>query len=180
VVAGMPEEEFLAAMATHKDADPGRTAVLSAIKATAKGAIGKLAERPRGGGWRSGEPWPALQRPTWRPDIRAAVISANRVNMHRKMLKLATAAGLYPVAINADCVVYPSHGPSPLDFLPYTPDGKPLPGGFRLGVSPGMVKLEGVQSILWAEGLLEEHGPEGVNIARHIKDGKVTAADNGE
>ncbi|MDX6346386.1 MAG: hypothetical protein QOF84_1176, partial [Streptomyces sp.] len=180
VVAGMPEEEFLAAMAVHKQADPGQAAVLSAIKATAKGAIGKLAERPRGGGWRSGEPWPALQRPTWRPDIRAAVISANRINMHRKMLKLATAAGLYPVAINADCVVYPSNGPSPLDFLPRTPDDKPLPGGFRLGVSPGMVKLEGVQSILWAEGLLEEHGPDSVNIARHIKDGVVTAADNGE
>jgi DNA-binding transcriptional regulator YiaG len=180
VVPGMAEEEFLAAMAVHKDVDPGQAAVLSAIKATVKGGIGKLRERPRGGGWRSGEPWPALQRPTWRPDIRAAVISTARVNMHRKMLKLARAADLYPVAINSDCAVYPSDGPSPLDFLPRTPDGKPLPGAFRLGVSPGMVKLEGTQNILWAEGLLEEHGPEGVNLARHIKDGIVTIADNGE
>jgi hypothetical protein len=100
--------------------------------------------------------------------------------MHRKMLKLATTADLYPVAINADCVVYPSNGPTPLDFLPRTPDDKPLPGGFRLGVSPGMVKLEGTQDILWAEGLREEHGPNNVNLARHIKDGVVTAADNGE
>jgi hypothetical protein len=96
------------------------------------------------------------------------------------MLKLARAADLYPVAINSDCAVYPSDGPSPLDFLPRTPDGKPLPGGFRLGVSPGMVKLEGTQDIWWAEGLLEEHGPEGVNLARHIKDGVVTVADDGE
>src|ERR1051325_6384925 len=46
---------------------------------------GKLRERPRGGGWRPGKPWPALSRPTWRPDIRAAVISRARINMQRKM-----------------------------------------------------------------------------------------------
>jgi hypothetical protein len=180
VTSGMPEDDFLAAMARHRDVDPGRAAVLSAIKATVKGGIGKLRERPRGGGWRSGEPWPALQRPTWRPDIRAAVISTARVNMHRKMLRLAQGAGLYPVAVLSDCAVYASDGPSPLNFLPRTDDGKPLPGGFRLGVSPGMVKHEGTQETLWAEGLMEEYGPQGVNIARHIKDGVVTLADNGE
>jgi len=41
------------------------------VKATAKGAIGKLAERPRGAGWSSGEQAPALQRLTWRPEIGA-------------------------------------------------------------------------------------------------------------
>ncbi|MFH0246544.1 telomere-associated protein Tap [Streptomyces sp. HK10] len=180
VVPGMGEEEFLAAMARHKRTDPGQAAVLSAIKATVKGGIGKLRERPRGGGWRPGEPWPALQRPTWRPDIRAAVIAAARINMHRKMLKLATVADLYPVAVLSDCAVYPSDGPSPLDFLPRTDGGRPLPGAFRLGVSPGMVKHEGSQTVLWAAELLEGHGTDGVNIARHIKDGNVTLADNGE
>ncbi|MDQ1012898.1 hypothetical protein QFZ82_007383 [Streptomyces sp. V4I23] len=62
------------------------------------------------------------------------------------MMKVAAAADLYPVAIGTDCVVYPSDGPSPLDFLPRTPDGKQVPGGFRLGVSPGMVKHEGTQT----------------------------------
>ncbi|MFF7651103.1 telomere-associated protein Tap [Streptomyces sp. NPDC007983] len=164
VVSGMSPPDFLAAMERHKQADPGQAAVLSAIKSTVKGGIGKLRERPQGARYRPGERWPALERPTWRPDIRAAVISTARVNMHRKMRKLAD-TGLFPVAVLSDCVVYLSDGPSPLDFLPHTPDGKPLPGGFRLGVSPGMVKHEGTQEFLWAAQLLDE----GHNPARHIK-----------
>ncbi|MCX4911941.1 helix-turn-helix domain-containing protein [Streptomyces sp. NBC_00878] len=178
VTPGMPETQFLDAMAGYQQTDPVLAAVLSAVKATVKGGIGKLRERARSGGWRPGEPWPALARPTWRPDIRAAVIASARVNMHRKMLKLAHHASLYPVAILSDCAVYASDGPSPLDFLPHQ-DGKPLPGSFRLGVSPGMVKHEGTQNVLWAEGLLEEYGPD-VNIARHIKTGIVSGQDEGE
>ncbi|MFF9864491.1 telomere-associated protein Tap [Streptomyces sp. NPDC013953] len=175
VRAGMPEEQFLAAMEAadrRRAEDPGRAAVLSAVKSTVKGGIGKLRERPQGAGYRPGERWPALERPTWRPDIRAAVISAARVNMHRKMLRLAEGAGLFPVAVLSDCAVYLSDGPGPLDFLPRTPEGKPLPGGFRLGVSPGMVKHEGTQSLMWAVRLLDE----GHNPARHIK-GTDAAAD---
>ncbi|WP_328891888.1 telomere-associated protein Tap [Streptomyces sp. NBC_00316] len=178
VTADLSGAEFLAAMDGYRQHDPQLAIVLSAVKATVKGGIGKLRERPRGGGWRPGEPWPALKRPTWRPDIRAAVISKARINMHRKMLKHAAATGQYPVAILSDCAVYASDGPGPLDFLPYK-DGKPLPGGFRLGVSPGMVKHEGTQTTLWAEGVREEHGQE-LNLARYIKDGNVTATDNGE
>ncbi|WP_326813276.1 helix-turn-helix domain-containing protein (plasmid) [Streptomyces scopuliridis] len=178
VTADLASADFLTAMAAHKQVDPQLAIVLSAVKATVKGGIGKLRERPRGGGWRPGEPWPALKRPTWRPDIRAAVISRTRVNMHRKMAKHARATGQYPVAVLSDCAVYAADGPSPLDFLPYK-DGKPLPGGFRLGVSPGMVKHEGTQTTLWAEAVREEHGPE-LNLARYIKDGHITAADNGE
>ncbi|MCP3822858.1 helix-turn-helix domain-containing protein [Streptomyces sp. A3M-1-3] len=178
VTADLSPEDFLAAMAEHKQVDPQLAIVLSAIKATVKGGIGKLRERPRGEGWRSGEPWRALSRPTWRPDIRAAVISRTRINMHRKLLKHAAATGQYPVAILSDCAVYAADGPTPLDFLPYK-DGKPLPGGFRLGVSPGMVKHEGNQTTLWGEGVREEHGPE-LNLARYIKDGNVTTKDDGE
>ncbi|MCJ0871701.1 helix-turn-helix transcriptional regulator [Streptomyces sp. AP-93] len=175
VHTSLTDAAFLQAMAECKG-DPDhplpQTAVLSAIKSTVKGGIGKLRERPQGAGYRPGESWPALERPTWRPDIRAAVISTARVNMHRKMQKLATAAGLYPIAVLSDCAVYLSDGPSPLDFLPRTPEGKPLPGGFRLGVSPGMVKHEGTQPLLWAVQLLDErHNP-----ARHIK-GHDAAAD---
>ncbi|WP_407841871.1 hypothetical protein ACE1OC_41610 (plasmid) [Streptomyces sp. DSM 116496] len=175
VHTSLTDSAFLQAMAEYKnnsDHPLPQTAVLSAIKSTVKGGIGKLRERPQGAGYRPGESWPALERPTWRPDIRAAVISTARVNMHRKMQKLATAADLHPIAVLSDCAVYLSDGPSPLDFLPRTPEGKPLPGGFRLGVSPGMVKHEGTQPLLWAVQLLDErHNP-----ARHIK-GHDAAAD---
>ncbi|MFF1459597.1 telomere-associated protein Tap [Streptomyces sp. NPDC058330] len=169
---------FLTAMEGHRQRDPQMAVVLSAVKATVKGGIGKLRERPRGEGWKPGEPWRALSRPTWRPDIRAAVIAKTRVNMHRKMAKHAAFTGAYPVAVLSDCAVYATDGPSPLDFLPYR-QGKPLPGGFRLGVSPGMVKHEGTQTVLWAEGVREEHGHE-LNLARYIKDGNVAAPDSGE
>lgn len=178
VTADLSPQDFLTAMAEHKQVDPQLAIVLSAVKATVKGGIGKLRERPRGEGWKPGEPWRALSRPTWRPDIRAAVISRTRVNMHRKILKHAAVTGQYPVAILSDCAVYAADGPSPLDFLPYT-DGKPLPGGFRLGVSPGMVKHEGTQTTLWAEGVREQYGHE-LNLARYIKDGSVTTEDDGE
>ncbi|KOU14191.1 transcriptional regulator, partial [Streptomyces sp. WM6372] len=172
VTSALPEPEFLAAMAELQEhPDPVLKPVLSAIKSTVKGGIGKLRERPQGAAYRPGESWPALERPTWRPDIRAAVISTARVNMHRKMRGLA-AAGLHPIAVLSDCAVYLSDGPSPLDFLPRTPEGKPVPGGFRLGVSPGMVKHEGTQPLLWAVEMLDQ----GLNPARHIK-GHDAAAD---
>ncbi|MET8954771.1 hypothetical protein ACWEO4_45290 [Streptomyces sp. NPDC004393] len=31
-----------------------------------------------------------------------------------------------------------------------------MPGGFRLGISPGMVKHQGTQTVLWAEEQFEE------------------------
>ncbi|OSZ55239.1 transcriptional regulator, partial [Streptomyces pharetrae CZA14] len=144
-----------------------------------KGGLGKLRERPRGEGWRPGEPWQALSRPTWRPDIRAAVISRTRINLHRKIVKHAAFTGQYPVAILSDCVVYAANGTTPLDFLPYR-DGKPLPGGFKLGINPGLVKHEGTQTVLWGEEVRERFNAPELNLARYIKDGTVTDADNGE
>ncbi|WP_329182003.1 helix-turn-helix domain-containing protein (plasmid) [Streptomyces decoyicus] len=180
VTSDLTEAGFLAAMEHHKASDPALAAVLSAIKSTVKGGIGKLRERPKSIKHKFGERWPALERPTWRPDIRAAVISAARINMHRKVLKTALATqqapapagslllgqdALLPVALLSDCAVYLSDGPGPLDLLPHTADGKPAPGSFRLGVSPGMVKHEGTQELLWAVQMLDE----GHNPARHIK-----------
>lgn len=175
VTRDLTDAEFLAAMERHKDVDPAMAAVLAAIKATVKGGIGKLRERPQGKRYKEGERWPALQRPTWRPDIRAAVISKARVNMHRKLRNMAAMTGLYPLAVLSDCVVYPSPGASPLAFLPYAASGKPQPGGFRLGPTPGLAKLEGVQSMLWAVDLMEQ----GLNPARHIKGGDAVL-DEGE
>ncbi|MER7405986.1 helix-turn-helix transcriptional regulator [Streptomyces sp. NPDC000070] len=171
--------DFLKAMDGYKQRDPEMAIVLDAIKSTVKGGIGKLRERAHGGGWKPGQPWPALSRPTWRPDIRAAVISRARINMHRKMLNLAAATGQYPVAVLSDCAVYAADGTSPLHVLPYDADGKTVPGSFRLGVSPGMVKHEGTQTTLWAEAVREKHG-QVLNLARYIKTGEVTAKDDGE
>ncbi|MGW2827177.1 telomere-associated protein Tap [Streptomyces sp. NPDC001443] len=179
VHADLAPADFLAAMDGYKDRDPELGIVVSAIKATVKGGLGKLRERPRGEGWRPGEPWRALSRPTWRPDIRAAVISRTRINLHRKIVKHAAFTGQYPVAVLSDCVVYAAGGESPLDFLPYR-DGKPLPGGFKLGVNPGLVKHEGTQSVLWGEEVRERFNAPELNLARYIKDGTVTDADSGE
>ncbi len=179
VHADMEPADFLAAMDGYKDRDPDLAIVVSAIKATVKGGLGKLRERPRGEGWRPGEPWRALSRPTWRPDIRAAVISRTRINLHRKIVKHAAFTGQYPVAILSDCVVYAADGTSPLDFLPYR-EGKPLPGGFKLGINPGLVKHEGTQSVLWGEEVRERFNAPELNLARYIKDGTVTDVDNGE
>ncbi|MFE1458640.1 telomere-associated protein Tap [Streptomyces sp. NPDC058735] len=179
VRADMEPSDFLAAMEGYRERDPELATVVSAIKATVKGGLGKLRERPRGEGWRPGRPWRALSRPTWRPDIRAAVISRTRVNLHRKILKHAAFTGQYPIAILSDCVVYAANGESPLDFLPYR-DGKALPGGFRLGVNPGLVKHEGTQSVLWGEEVRERFDAPDLNLARYIKDGAVTDLDNGE
>ncbi|WP_407563147.1 telomere-associated protein Tap [Streptomyces sp. 184] len=166
VTKELTEAEYVAVMAGHKEVDPTAAAVLSAVKATVKGGIGKLRERAQGKAkFRTDQRWAALERPTWRPDIRAAVIAAARVNMHRKMTKMA-AYGRYPVAVLSDCVVYPAATPSPLDLLPRTPEGKPAPGTFRLGVSPGMTKVEGVRDLWWAAEIMEQ----GFNPARHIKD----------
>ncbi|MEU9397053.1 helix-turn-helix transcriptional regulator [Streptomyces sp. NPDC048324] len=175
VTKDLDDRAFLAAMEQHKQVDPALAAVLAAIKATVKGGVGKLRERPQGKHYKEGERWPALERPTWRPDIRAAVISKARVNMHRKLLNMSRMTGLFPLAVLSDCVVYPSPGSSPLDFLPYAASGKPQPGGFRLGPTPGLAKLEGVQPMLWAVELMEK----GLNPARHIKGGDAVL-DEGE
>ncbi|MEV1092226.1 telomere-associated protein Tap [Streptomyces microflavus] len=179
VTADLSPEDFLTAMDGYKARDPELGIVVSAIKATVKGGLGKLRERPRGEGWRPGERWRALERPTWRPDIRAAVISRTRMNLHRKIVKHAAFTGQYPIAVLSDCVVYAADGPSPMDVLPYR-DGKPLPGGFKLGINPGLVKHEGTQSVLWGEGVREQFDAPQLNFARFIKDGTVTDADNGE
>jgi DNA-binding transcriptional regulator YiaG len=175
-------QEFLEAMDGYKSRDPELGIVVDAVKMTVKGGIGKLREKARGGGWKPGQAWPALARPTWRPDIRATVISRARINMHRKMVALAAATGQYPVAVLSDCAVYAADGPSPLDVLPYDTGGKTVPGSFRLGVSPGMVKHEGTQSVLWGANVLEQLAGDGhvANLARYIKTGEVTAKDTGE
>ncbi|WP_030390983.1 telomere-associated protein Tap, partial [Streptomyces sp. NRRL S-241] len=171
VTKDLDDEAFLAAMAGYKDGDPLLVTLTNAIKATAKSGIGKLRQRPTGLDHVFGDPWPALKRLTWRPDIRAMILSRARTNMHRKMNHLATVAGRYPLAVNTDCVVYATDSLSPLPLL-LGPDGQPIRGGFRLGVNPGSVKHQGSQTIDWALDLLAD----GVNIANEIKDASLVRA----
>ncbi|WP_030762524.1 telomere-associated protein Tap [Streptomyces griseus] len=176
---GLPPEDFLAAMDGHKERDPDAAIVLDAVKGTVKFGLGKLQQKAAGGGWTPGQPWPALSRPTWRPDIRATVISRARVGMHRKMTALAAATGRYPVSVLSDCAVYAANGPSPLDVLPYT-GGRTIPGSFRIGASPGMVKHEGTQPLPWAERLRAHTRNPLLNLARTIRTGAASGPDTGE
>lgn len=178
VTPGMDPDAFLKAMAKFTDDDfkaehATDLMVLSAIKSTFKGAIGKLRERPHEIGRRAGDPhapWPALNRPTWRPDIRAAVISRSRVNLHRKIRATLAATGAAPLAVLTDCVVYASP----------TPDIRWLCGhksGFQLGPNPGYVKEEGIQTMQWYLDLAEQAQ---INPARRIKAGTDAVLTGGE
>ncbi|MEU0122211.1 helix-turn-helix transcriptional regulator [Streptomyces albidoflavus] len=161
----IPQADYLAAMQRLATADPALLALLAAIKATAKGGLGKLREGPR----EITAPytrWPALNKPTWRPDIRAAVVSRARVTLHRKMRKMAEETGRYPLAVLADCALYPAHVPTALDVAPPGPEQQGVPGLLRLGVNPGWAKEEGTQSMSWYQ---QQHA-QGISPARYIKD----------
>jgi hypothetical protein len=152
VTKDLDDRQFLAAMEQHKQVAPALAAVLSASKATVKGGVASSVSARRASTTRrasGGRPW------SGRLDIRAAVISKARVKMHRKLDNMAKMTGLFQLAVLSDCVVHPSQGASPLDFHPYAAFGKPQPGGFRLGPTPGLAKLEGVQPMLWALELME-------------------------
>ncbi|MFF2631138.1 telomere-associated protein Tap [Kitasatospora griseola] len=163
---------FLDAMAGLKaTGDPAELAVLTAIKQTAKGTIGKMRERPRGLDYRYGERWAALERPTWDPLMRALVVDTATVNLHRKLRRMAADTGLHAIAVLSDCAVFAAPGPGALDVLT-TPDGT-LTTALRLGVSPGLVKFEGSRPMAEVAELLAG----GANPARHIKTGGVVSAD---
>lgn len=54
VTRDLDDRAFLAAMERHKEVDPALAAVLSAIKATVKGGVGRLRERPQGKTYKAG------------------------------------------------------------------------------------------------------------------------------
>ncbi|GAA2773497.1 hypothetical protein [Kitasatospora cinereorecta] len=97
-----------------------------------------MRERPRGHGYKPGERWPALERPTWDPLMRALVIDTATVNLHRKLRRMAGDTGLYAFAVLCDCAVFAAPAPGALDVLT-GPDGT-LTTSLRLGVSPGHVE----------------------------------------
>ncbi|RNG17859.1 telomere-associated protein Tap [Streptomyces botrytidirepellens] len=166
ITPDMSPTAFLTAMRNLHTADPAVRALLAAIKATSKGGIGKLRAGPRDPRRAPYTPWPALNTPTWRPDLRAVIISRTRVNTHRKMRKTAQLTGRYPLAVLSDCVIYPAHEPTALDVVPHGDSGTGVSGAFRLGVTPGWVKEEGTRTIDWYQQILDD----GANPARYVKD----------
>ncbi|WP_331730187.1 helix-turn-helix domain-containing protein (plasmid) [Kitasatospora sp. NBC_00070] len=164
---------FLERMAAikAKQADAAELAVLTAVKATAKGTIGKMRERPRGQGYRPGQRWGALERATWDPLMRALVIDTATVNLHRKLRKLAAETGRAPFAILTDCAVFAADGDSPFDILA-KPDGT-ASTALRLGISPGHVKHEGTRPMAEVAAVIAD----GANPGRHIKTGGDVSAD---
>src|SRR5207245_11561233 len=71
----------------------------------------------------------------------------------------------------SDCVVYPSPGDSPLDFLPYAASGKPQPGAFRLGPTPGLGLAGGDRK---STRLNSSHGSISYAVFCLIKNNKYT------
>ncbi|MFI9772845.1 DnaB-like helicase C-terminal domain-containing protein [Streptomyces sp. NPDC052415] len=159
-------ERFLAAMAglddkKFREQHATDLRVLKAVKATFKSGIGKLRERDHRTGGRSRDAhalWPALNRPEWRPDIRAAVIARSRVNLHRKIAATMEATGAVPLAVRTDSVTYASATDDILGLVGHK-------GGFALGPNPGFVKPEPVQTMDWYMSWVDK----GINPAGKIK-----------
>jgi Domain of unknown function (DUF927) len=133
ITPDMPVAEYLAEWAELADRAPDAAAVVSVIKALAKAGIGRMRQDPDGTS--------AADRDTWRPDIRAEVISRARTDLHRKIMRTFDLIGVAPLAVAHDAVLYASDDPSPVSVVPVTyPDGAAIPGAFRLGCRPGWAK----------------------------------------
>ncbi|MFB7484836.1 hypothetical protein ACFUEM_38700 [Streptomyces anulatus] len=150
---GMDDVAFLAAHQDHKDVDQGDAAkgdalVLAAVyKGIYKGGIGKWADKgtaqfpgtPEGdAAWleKIGTAW------WYRPEVRHHILAAARIAAHRRMRKTYLLTGRAPFAVNVDSYLYAADAPSPLELLPRTEDGRPVPGALRLGSAPGSFKHE--------------------------------------
>ncbi|MFF4741259.1 telomere-associated protein Tap [Streptomyces sp. NPDC001262] len=179
VTEDMSPQEFLEAMARidQGEGDPAERTVLKAIKQSVKSGIGKLRTTPgRYPGYKDGDPWPDLDKPWWRPDIRASVISTARIVQHRKIVKTFQLTGRAPLAAYSDCVIYPTTSCSPLEIIPRDGNGQQIRGAFRLGVAPGWAKLEGTRSLDWYTATHND----GANPARYIAPRDGERIDEGE
>ncbi|MFF7359153.1 hypothetical protein ACFZA1_42210 [Streptomyces filipinensis] len=146
VITDLSGQEFMDAMARFQQVDPGtpggsdqgdgqRGHRQAAPAQPGPGAVLRAVAGARAGKAASGHPGRRARQPADR--------SAPQADEDRR------GGRPVPGCDRHAAVVYPSPGPSPLDVLPHTPEGKPLPGGFRLGISPGMVKHQGTQTVLW-------------------------------
>jgi len=132
ITPDMNPAAYLAALPRLAAGHPDAAAVVAVIKALAKAGIGRMRQDPDGTN--------AAERATWRPDIRAEVISRARTDLHRKIMRTHALTGAAPLAVSHDAVLYASDDPSPASVIPAAIDGAPMAGAFRLGCRPGWVK----------------------------------------
>ncbi|WP_371634511.1 hypothetical protein OG693_39895 [Streptomyces sp. NBC_01259] len=152
LVDGMDDVAFLAAHQEHKatggDADKDDALVLAAAyKGIYKGGIGKWADKGTAqypGTAEGNALWLEKIAGQWwyRPEVRHHILAAARIAAHRRMRKTYRLTGRAPFAVNVDSYLYAADAPSPLELLPRTEDGRPVPGALRLGAAPGSFKHE--------------------------------------
>jgi hypothetical protein len=132
ITPDMPAAEYLSGLPRLAERNPDAAAVYAAVKQLAKAGIGRLRQDP-------GQPG-ATDRATWRPDIRAEVISAARAGINRRAGKVLALTGAAPIAVNHDAVMYASASPDAASVVPWTLEGQGVPGAWVIGCRPGWVK----------------------------------------
>ncbi|MBK3583007.1 hypothetical protein JHN49_04505 [Streptomyces sp. MBT57] len=153
LVDGMDDAAFLAAHQDHKNVDQGDAAkgdalvLAAAYKGIYKGGIGKWADKGTAQypGTEEGTAlWLEKIAGQWwyRPEVRHHILAAARIAAHRRMRKTFRLTGRAPFAVNVDSYLYAADAPSPLELLPRSEDGRPVPGALRLGAAPGSFKHE--------------------------------------
>jgi hypothetical protein len=142
ITPDMDPAAFLAAYVTAAERAPDAWAVLRVIKGLYKAGLGRM--RQATGPWRAETRDPGVtctdDRATWRPDMRAEVISRARTDLHRKVAKVAALTGAAPLAWHHDALTYAAPDASALSVVPRTLDGTQVPGALRIGPRPGYVK----------------------------------------
>jgi hypothetical protein len=131
ITPDMDPAAFLAAYAGMPARHPDAYAVRRVVQALYKAGIGRLRhldERAR-------------DRATWRPHMRAEVISRSRVDLHRKAVRVLALTGAAPLAWATDALTYAAPDPDALSVIPRTLDGGQVPGCLRIGPRPGWVKF---------------------------------------
>jgi hypothetical protein len=152
ITPDMDPAAFLAARAELAARHPDAAAVVAVVKSMASAGIGRLRQDP--------DSPRVLERPTWRPDIRAEVISAARTGLHRKIVATWLLNGAAPLAVSHDAITYAAWGPGALDVLPAPVQSRPVP--FRAGARPGWVKHGHTHLMARAVAVAEAGG----NVAR--------------
>ncbi|MFJ9589710.1 telomere-associated protein Tap [Streptomyces acidicola] len=159
ITATMDTPSLLAALAHLPQADPLQRALLHTLHATAQDAFAALAQPPAHPDQAALAAWPTPKEPTWRPDLRAAVIANARANLHRKLARTAR-SGHFPLAVAGDHIMYATRTPH-LTEITDSPDSD-----FRIGISPGHVRPVAVRPLHWYTARCAE----GANPAQLLKD----------
>ncbi|WP_108999050.1 telomere-associated protein Tap [Streptomyces rishiriensis] len=159
ITATQETPDLLTALASLPHADPLQQALLHALHTTVQDAFAALEQPPTQPDQAALAAWPTPQEPTWRPDLRAAVIANARANLHRKLARTAR-GGYHPLAVSGDHIVYATRTPhlTEITGTAYS--------DFRIGISPGHVRPVAVRPLHWYTAQCAQ----GTNPAQLLKD----------